>query len=260
MKFRLAMFMTPLLCCMTALAQPAPGQPEWGTILGRVVYDGPIPAPRNLQIPARRANIPVPDESLVVGPNGGLANVFVYLQIVPSRIHPGYTESKPQKKTIGSKAFRFQPHALALWSRDELELLNVDLERGENIKFDSSTQGFNDALKKGEPLTKKLRGELKPHHMSSSPNPWMWGCLLVSDNPYFCVTDERGIFCIPNLPTGEELKFSFWHERAGYLHKLSNGSREFSMRNGKLPLQLKTEVLDLGEFKLDPQLIKEGRQ
>jgi hypothetical protein len=79
-----------LLSCTVARAQPAPVPQQWGTILGRIVYDGEAPKPRTLPIPAKRVNAVVPDETLVVGPSGGLANVFVYVKTSPLAIHPSY--------------------------------------------------------------------------------------------------------------------------------------------------------------------------
>jgi hypothetical protein len=42
----------------------------------------------------------------------------------------------------------------------------------------------------------------------------MIGFVHVFDHPYFSVTDEKGEFYIPNLPTGS-YTLTAWHEDAG---------------------------------------------
>jgi len=261
MKYSFSL-MIALLCCTTALAQPAPAQQQWGTILGRIVYDGKPPIPKALQPGPRPPAPPIVDESLVVGANGGFADVFVYLRSKPRKIHPGYINVPPQKQTLTSRNFRFEPHALAMWTNDDFELVNAMPGRGENVTFNSNQQGFSTLLNPRQAQTKNFRmGENLPKPVVSSINPWMSAQLLVRDNPYFCITNERGIFCIPNLPTNETHEFVFWHERCGYINGMANQAPNPAHnivldQRGRLQVTPTESVLDLGEFLADPKKFK----
>lgn len=253
---------------VTPIAHAAEAPVAWGTILGRVVYDGKgqIPAPR--MVPINKAPVPglpaeIDDESLVVNKqNSGLANVFVYLRSKPRQIHPAILNAPPEKKTLTSQNFRFEPHALALWKNDDLELVNALPGQGQNVNYGSAVQGFNVLLAPGGRVTKNFQvGENLPQMISSNIYPWMSAKLLVRDNPYFCVTNERGIFCIPNLPTNETHEFVFWHERCGYMGGLANQAPNPNHQvvlnaKGRLVITLIEPVLDLGEFLVDPKKLE----
>jgi hypothetical protein len=248
-----------LFCSTTALAQQAPQQ--WGTILGRVVYDGKPPQPAMMSTHGKAGpNGPkeVPDESLVVGKNGGLANVFVFLRSKPSKIHPGYTESEPKKVLFEAKNGRFVPHTLGLWTHDILDYRNRE-PYGMNLNDTSPVEahGLLLAAKQDHEIRYKVSSNI-PRIFGCNIHPWYKANFLVRDNPYFCVTDERGIFCIPNLPENEELEFQFWHERVGYLKNMKSDVETFKTNEkGRLQTKLTQPVSDFGEFKIDPTMFKE---
>ena len=264
MKTLAAAVVFVLITSEFALAQqaPAPPAPEWGTILGRVVYDGKgkIPAPRMVPIrPGAGRPAQIEDDSLVINKqNSGLANVVIYLRSKPSKIHPGYADSKPQKQILTTRNYRFEPHVNAIWSKDTLELRNAE-NVGVNVKYDSHVNDFNVLITPGEAENKQFKGsEYMPRPLSDNIHPWMSGQLLVRDTPYFCVTNERGIFCIPNLPTNETHEFVFWHERCGYMSGMANQSPNPNHQvvlnpKGRLLITFTEPVLDLGEFLADPK-------
>ncbi len=265
--FFVALLYSPSAHAQVAPAQPAPPMPEWGTILGRVVYagKGQFPAPRIVQIPPGPGGRPaqIDDESFVINKqNSGLANVVLFLRSKPSKLHPGYADSLPQKQILRSRNFRLEPHVSAIWTKDFLELRNEEKNVGVNVKCDSPVNDFNVLITPGETVKKQFKsGENLPKPLSDNIHFWKHGQLLVRDNPYFCVTDERGIFCIPNLPTGEVLEFVFWHERCGYMGGMMNQApnpmhNTVLNKQGRLYIRLTEPVLDLGEFLADPQKLK----
>jgi hypothetical protein len=252
-------FSLALLCSATAYAQQAPPQ-QWGTILGRIVYDGTPPKPA--MMPTNGKTGPdgpkeIADESLIVGKHGGLANVFVFLRSKPSVIHPGYTKSEPQKILFEVKDYRYVPHALIIWTHDIVDFRNRE-PYGVNLNYTSSNQGTGALLPRGGDYEWRLRvSEKLPKPIGCNIHPWMHANLLVRDNPYFCVTDERGIFCIPNLPAGEEHEFQFWHERVGYLKNIKSDVAAFTTNDkGRLQTKLAPPVTDFGEFRIDPALVQ----
>ena len=64
---------------MPAWRAVCPGVLEWGTLTGRIVYDGKAPAPAPIKVdkdPEVCNKHPLIDESLEVGPTGGLKNAL----------------------------------------------------------------------------------------------------------------------------------------------------------------------------------------
>ena len=64
------------------LGHCCPGE-EWGTLTGRIVYDGKAPAPPAIKVdkdPEVCGKAGLVDESLEVGPSGGLKNALVSLR------------------------------------------------------------------------------------------------------------------------------------------------------------------------------------
>jgi hypothetical protein len=47
---------------------------------------------------------------------------------------------------------------------------------------------------------------------------WMSATVVVTDTPYFALTDEHGRFTIDHLPSGA-YEVEIWHERLGALHQ-----------------------------------------
>ena len=55
-----------------------------------------------------------------------------------------------------------------------------------------------------------------PFYIKCDVHPWMKSWVLVSDNPFFSVTDGNGNFTIDNIPTGT-YDVTFWQERLSNL-------------------------------------------
>ena len=69
-----------------------PREAEWGDLVGRFVYDGKPPERKKLKVDKDLeccGKFDIRDESLMVGPDGGLANVYVYLRSAKVADLPG---------------------------------------------------------------------------------------------------------------------------------------------------------------------------
>ena len=71
-----------LVACLTlVLCAATTADAQWGNLKGKFVYDGKAPAPQKLNVakePMCTEHNPV-DESLLVGPDGGLKNVVIFV-------------------------------------------------------------------------------------------------------------------------------------------------------------------------------------
>lgn len=105
---------------------------EWGTIHGRLVYDGEPPQAKSVRVSKDQDVFgeTLPDESLVVNSeNGGVANILVYLlpdADQPLRVHPSYEATADAKVELTAKNGRFEPHVLLLRTTQTLVQRNRD--------------------------------------------------------------------------------------------------------------------------------------
>lgn len=228
----------------------------WGTFKGRITVSAKPAALPDLTCNKDEAvccREKLPDNSIVTGAGNGLANVFVFLRSkgkTPVRVHEDYAKKEGTEVVLDNVNCLFKPHCTAVWTKQKLMIKNSD-SVGHNTKYDSQTQGFNDLLSVGGPPLEKTfkNGENRPAGVSCSIHPWMQAKLLVRDNPYFAVTNDAGEFEIPNMPAGEELEITFWHERN---EKLTKTSGTFQLKNGVLKVKLPENTATEVAFVVDP--------
>jgi hypothetical protein len=102
----------------------------------------------------------------------------------------------------------------------------------------------------------KPEPENLPSPVSCSIHPWMRGWLLIKDHPYMGVSDADGKVVIKNLPVGK-WTFQFWHERAGNLREVKRNGESVQWTRGRLEVEIKPSLNDLGEIKLGPSLFSD---
>jgi hypothetical protein len=195
-----------------------------GSLVGTVLLDGPKPnlAPlvgkgaSKVDSSVCGAAEAIPDESLVVGDNGGVANVFVYLTKKPKGVKFDMPETQP---FLDQQACIFKPHTLVFWSGVEFELKNGDKVAHNIDAKPASNGGFNENMPPGASVRKSFRNtEALPFQSTCAIHPWMRFWTLVVDHPFYAVTDAEGKFEIPNLPPGKH-KFRVFQERASQLER-----------------------------------------
>lgn len=192
----------------------------YGTLKGRVVLDGAVTAPAPIN-PSKDAvciaKAPIPNDRIANGPDGGLANVFVYLPKAP-----GGTKQPEQMETLtfDQQGCRFLPHAMVIQTGQEVLVLNSDATLHNTHTNPQRQPAFNQGVqpneKKGVPL-KYSRSEKQPVSVTCDIHPWMLAYHLPLDHPYGVVTAEDGTFEIPNLPAGKH-ELTIWHEVPGVVN------------------------------------------
>lgn len=80
--------------------------------------------------------------------------------------------------------------------------------------------------------------------------------MLVLPHPYMAVSDAQGRFEIKNIPAGK-WAFQFWHEKAGYLDKVTVAGKPKSWRRGRVEIDVQAGTNDLGTIELAPHVFKE---
>jgi hypothetical protein len=248
-------------------AEPALGDSKWGDLKGRFVFGGEPPEPARLEITkdATFVKVPLLDESLLVDKeNRGLANVVVTLQrrnageAVP--VHPSYEMAKPPPVETTIRGFRIEPRITVLRTGQELIYVNADLV-GHNPKFDLLNNQPPSILvsRARETISRGYEAaEATPASISCAIHPWESAVLVVTDHPYVGVSQADGSFVIKNQPVGQ-WTFHFWHERCQGIKQATITSKEQKLERGKLVVEIKPGMNDLGDMKIEPTLLDRKR-
>lgn len=228
---------------------------QWGTVKGKIVFDGKVPTAAKLNVNKDLTvcgkNELFSEDLVVNADNNGVKNVVVSLYLrrgKKTKIHPDYAATENDSITLDNTGCRFEPHIALLRTSQTLLVKNSD-PVGHNTKIDfiknspinpiiPGNQNIEEKVSKAEPL---------PIPVSCSIHPWMTAKLVVNDHPYMALTDADGNFEIKNLPTGK-LTLRFWHESGGYITAAKQGGKTQKWKSGRMSLTVKKGLNDLGEI------------
>jgi len=102
--------------------------------------------------------------------------------------------------------------------------------------------GFNiNVVAKSEyelPKAKDLKPQRLPLEVRCDIHTWMTARIFVFDHPYYALTNEKGEFEIPYVPSGAEITLMAWHEGVGYALTKNVGDKlvvgeKLKVENGK---------------------------
>jgi len=199
----------PSAAMMDARSQPT------GTLSGIIRFEGTAPVAGVLGTPT--TGPPVIDESLLVDPQTkGIANVVVYLARPPAGAAIPPAPELPA--AFGMSGATYVPHIVVARTGEEIVATNRDpVLRGVH-----SWPLRNDAINAVVPPAfaaswKFAKPETRPVKITSDCDPWMSGWVVVLDHPWVAVSDRRGAFTIPGLPSGAH-EFTIWHEWSGGIY------------------------------------------
>jgi hypothetical protein len=185
-----------------------------GSIIGEVRFTDDPPAMPTVKVSKDQdyCGETLPNETYLIGLDGALQNVVVFVDISPSK-----AGADPQKDNIlNNTGCRYSPRILALQKGERLRVKNNDPKLHIPHSYHEDRTVFNLSLPfKGTAIdaTSRIRhtGILK---VVCDTHAWMLAYIHVFDHPYFAISDERGMFTISNLPAGTYV-LKAWHEDAG---------------------------------------------
>ena len=140
----------------------------------------------------------------VVGADGGLANVFVYVKDAKSAPVTG------DGPTLDQVGCMYTPYVFGVGVNQKFKVKNSDPELHNVHAIPKVNKEFNNAQPAGAAVMEKLFD--KPEvavRVKCDVHPWMFSYIAVFDNPYFAVTDASGNFKISGLPDGDYTVVAF---------------------------------------------------
>jgi hypothetical protein len=204
--------------CLLVVTSPAAAEyreisvTAGATIKGQVFVAGELPVlpPQPVFKQKETCGIELPDERLVVGKNGELANAIVYL----TDIKAGKPARLEQPVKLDNRKCAFVPHVLSATFGQTLELHNSDPFLHDAHAFLGSRTLFNVAILKGKTVSQPLLDTGLVHINCNVRHTWMHAYLYVADHPYHVVTDAEGKFEMDKVPPGT-WTLRVWHEMLG---------------------------------------------
>jgi len=185
------------------------------TLGGSVKFEGAPPKVPNVQMSAdpfcaSEHPTPQPDEEVVLGPAGELANVIVYIKDAPAGGPPAAAA------VLDQKGCRYIPHVTAVQVGQTVQIKNSDNTLHNVHAMPAVNRQFNE----GQPVqgmvsTKKFdKVEMTPFRIKCDVHGWMKSYMAVLPHGYHSVSQMNGTFSIPNLPPGSYTVVA-WHEKYG---------------------------------------------
>jgi plastocyanin len=188
-----------------------------GLVQGKIRFTGKKPIRKLIDMSEEPACVEAHhgrayDESVVVNPNGTLANVFVYIK---SGLDGKTFEVPATPVVIDQQGCWFHPRVLGIQTGQVLSVVNSDPVTHNIHPMAEINREWNHSQGQGDPpLARKF---LKPEIMirvKCNIHRWMHAFIGVVDNPYFAVTGPDGTFEIRNLPPGDYV-LGIWQESLG---------------------------------------------
>ena len=187
-----------------------------GTLKGHVKYEGKAPKKKRLRMDADPVcgsshSAPVLSENFKVADDGSMEEALVYLKNVS---YSGGIPSKPA--ILDQKGCVYAPHVFGMVAGQELLIKNSDATLHNIHSMPKVNKEFNFAMPKvvKEKKATFKKSEPSPFYIKCDVHPWMKSWVLVSDHPYFAVTDEKGNFSIEGIPSGT-YEVVCWQEKFG---------------------------------------------
>jgi plastocyanin len=172
-----------------------------GRITGRVTFTGQAPTPQPVRTDSDpRCTAPVTTEEVVLGDDGALQNVFVYVKdglgdlVFPIPAEP---------VVLGQEGCMYRPRVLGIQVGQTLEILNADATLHNIHAIPEHNAEFNKAQAGRDARnTHVFSAEEVMVPFTCDVHRWMNAYVGVVRHPFHAVTGADGSFALDGLPPG----------------------------------------------------------
>lgn len=206
-------------CGRDAAAPPVrsvPGKTGNASVLGRAILSGKTSPPAPIRISGdpccvKAIGVEMADDSVIVGPREGLANVFVW---VSAGISGAYAAPKTPV-VLSQRGCAYHPRVFGLMTGQDLlirsedpTLHNVHASAEKNRSFNLAMPGA------GTEFRRRFEEPEVMVRIRCDVHGWMHAFAGVVPHPFFAVTGPDGAYSLGGLPAGT-YSVSAWHESLG---------------------------------------------
>jgi len=186
-----------------------------GVIAGTITFEGTPPAPRPVRMDSDAKCVPEPgamSELLVVGPDQGLKNVFVY---VKDGLGARRYAVPATPVMLDQKGCRYVPHVFGVQAGQTVQVANSDTTLHNVHAVPKTNREFNFGQPVGVPPVPRVFEQPEIGlPFRCDVHGWMIAYVNVVSHPFFAVTNDAGSFGIKGLPPGT-YTIELWHEQLG---------------------------------------------
>src|ERR1035438_8805496 len=188
-----------------------------GKITGTVKLDGAAPHMKGIDMSKdpycskAHASDPAHLEQVVVGANGGLENVVLYISD-----WSGSAQTSTTVPVFDQKNCMYTPHVLALDAGQTFKVVTSDQTTHNIHPLPNPMTGnipWNQSQPPGAAPIEKSWKNAEVIPVQCNIHPWMHGWHVVVKGPY-AITDDNGNFTIKNVPAGS-YTVTAWQEEYG---------------------------------------------
>jgi plastocyanin len=209
-----------LICCGALLLGPKVNAAGEGKITGTVKLDGTAPHMKGIDMSKdpycakAHATDPAQLQQVVVGANGGLQNVVLY--ITDGLTGSALTGVAKEVPVFDQKNCMYTPHVLALNAGQTFKVVTSD-QTTHNIHPNPNPMTgnipWNQSQPPGAAPVEKSWKAVEVIPVKCNIHPWMNGWHVVVKGPY-ATTDANGNYAINNVPPGS-YTVTAWQELYG---------------------------------------------
>ena len=182
-----------------------------GKVVGAVSVIGALDKPKPLPVFKSRSfcGASVPNETMLVSADGRLRNAAIVLRPLSSA-----PAAQPKTVVLDNQHCAFTPHIQIAPLGGELLLKNSDpILHTVHARLGGETL-FNVGLPNWRQVSKPLDRAGVIRIDCDVLHTWMSAVVIVTDSPYYVVSNDRGEFSFDAIPAGP-YEIEIWHERLG---------------------------------------------
>ncbi|RKY19535.1 MAG: TonB-dependent receptor [Planctomycetota bacterium] len=198
---------------------PAAAPKAVAGVSGKILFRGEAPAVVKIDMVSDPYCVGAHDgdvgtQSVVVGADGGLANVFVSLTGVPDERY----KAPKTPVVLDQLGCMYQPHVFGIVKKQDIEIRNSDDTLHNIHAVPRSNKEFNIGMpEKGMKVTKTFKKDEDSIMIKCDVHPWMVAYCFSMEHPYFGVSAADGSVTINNASDLEDGEYGvrIWHETLG---------------------------------------------
>jgi plastocyanin len=187
-----------------------------GSISGSVKFEGTPPVAETIRLTKDCVTGSGPNpqsEAVLVGANGGLQNVFVYVR---DGLDSAYSFDPPAAPAeLKQTGCEYRPRVMGVQVGQPIDIENADPTLHNVHALPMVNTEFNKHQPtQGQHMTHVFTAPEVMVRFKCDVHPWMSSWVGVVSNPFFAVSDQEGHFNIKGLPPGT-YTLEAWHEKYG---------------------------------------------